>query len=41
VQRAGARPAHPSGEQQAKAAQHAPKADFDEETQRVLRFLYH
>jgi hypothetical protein len=30
----------PSGEQQAQAVQHAPQADPDEETQRVLRFLY-
>jgi hypothetical protein len=39
TQRAGARRAQPSGERQ--AAQHAPQADTDEETQRVLRFLYH
>jgi hypothetical protein len=40
AQRTGARPAQPSGEQQAQAAQHAPQTDTDEETQRVLRFLY-
>lgn len=41
AQRPGTRHAPPSDEQQAQAAQHAPKADTDEETQRVLRFLYH
>jgi Mu transposase, C-terminal len=40
AQRPGARRAQPSGEQQAQAAQHAPQTDIDEETQRVLRFLY-
>jgi hypothetical protein len=40
AQRPGARRAQPSGEQQVQAAQHAPQTDIDEETQRVLRFLY-
>jgi hypothetical protein len=34
------RPAPLRGEQQARAAQDAPPAELDEETQRVLRFLY-
>lgn len=41
AQRTGTKHAQPLEEQQRETTEHAPKAETDEETQRVLRFLYH
>jgi len=41
VQRKSSKHAQPIDEQQTQATAQAPKADTDEETERVLRFLYH